>query len=299
MTQEKKTVEVWAERAERAAEAESDALGRIRELEGERPVFAVAAFEGGEGDRERLRELDAKIAELKQEAELSAAVANDSATAVKDLRSLEEEERRRSEEEGKRARYNEIASQRERIEAQATTAMLDLVEALGELSELDTEQRIAAREAGVLDALNRGPWKTVTNVWIGAYLREHAPDLSFRPGYRKLLSELNPMPPKAPLPEDTARLAATREREHAAQRTEAERSLAAIQFAEAVDSRRRALLAQTSHESSPLAVKRDIERQIEADLAREFPGYVARQEPGYKGPPAQPGGLPGGPTFGG
>lgn len=306
MTETKTNTEVWdelaqsaEERAGRAAETARAARSALRDLEGERPWLAVAATEGDEGARERLAELDREVADKQKELEVAELAQRESARAASEHRGLAEQDRALQEAAANRARYDELADRRASLEIAATTAILDLTDALDAIKELDVEQRVAAREAGVHDAANKFAWSVITNLWLSAHLRPYASDFGVHPEYRKPLNEIEWLPRKAPLPEETAELAATREREHRAQRIESERAFEALELTKAIDDRRRALLAQTSHESSPVAVQRDIERQIEADLAREFPGYVPRKQPGYEGPPAQPGRLPGERPFGG
>lgn len=263
-------LEGWTARAERAAEAAREAQEAIRQLEEEKPWLAVSATEGDEGAHERLVELDAQIAGKRKEAEVAEIAEAEARRIVEGERQRVERERAQAEEEGKRARYDEIAVEREKVEALATTALLDLQEALDELAELDNRQRVAARAADVQDALNRGPWKLTTALWLGAHLHEHAPDLFGRPEYRKPLSELNPMPYRAMTPEAKDRLAADREPDHAERKAEGERALRAYEWVQAVENRRLTLLAGTGYDQAPPAVKEDIERQIERDLEREF-----------------------------
>ena len=84
------------------------------------------------------------------------------------------------------------------------------------------------------------------------------------------------MPDRAMAPEEKALLHEVRQSEIAARRSQEERRLDAIEWTQAVDNRRRALLAMTSHASSPLSIQRDYEREIEAQLQKEFPGYEPR-----------------------
>ena len=260
----------WTARAERAAATAQEASAAIRQLEEEKPWLAVSATEGDESAHERLAELDAQIAGKRREAEVAGIAETEARRIVEGERKRVERERERAEEEGGRAAYDEIAVEREKVEAVATTAMLDLREALDELADLDNRQRIAARAADVQDALNRGAWKLTTNLWIGAHLREHAPDLSVRPEYRKPLSELNPMPYKAMTQEDKDRLATDREPEFAERKAEGERALAAYEWAQAVENRRLTLLAGSGYDQAPPAVKQEIEQRIERDLERAF-----------------------------
>jgi hypothetical protein len=276
--------EVWGslardaeERAERAAEAAREARATLRDLEGDRPLLAVAATEGDEEARERLAELDREIAEKRKEAEVAELARAESDRVAREHQEFAEEARERAEEAARRGRYDEIAREREAIEARATEAMLGLVESLDALSEVDYRQRVAAREAGVSDALNRSAWRLTTNNWIAGHLRDHAGDLPFRPEFRKPLSEFNPMPKRALTPDEKARLQEERAAALRERNAREERARAEFDRARDIDERRRALLAQTSHAQSPPHLKRDYERQVEAELAREFPGYEPQE----------------------
>jgi hypothetical protein len=186
-TQTKSGQEVWdglardaEERAGRAAQAVRASRAAIEELEGDRRWLAVAATEGDEKARQKLLEIDEKIAGLKADAQIAELAREESARVARDHRRLAEEERALSEETERRAKYDELAGERGKLEKKAQRAMDSLVESLDRLAELDREQRVAARRAGVRDAESVGWLDTITNGWIAAYLRPHAPDLPFR-----------------------------------------------------------------------------------------------------------------------
>lgn len=279
------TLTIHEERATNAREAAEKAREELRTLEEPRPMLAVAAFEGDEGAREDLAELDEQATEKRRVIGVCETAAAEAERVAEGLRRMAGEDRVRAEEVEKRARYDELADRREDLEISATSAILDLGSALDEIKALDAEQRAAAREAGVHDALNKVPLYVTTNSWIAAHLREHAPDLAFRPEFYKPLNEISPLPRWAPAPEEVKSLHATREREHAEQRAAEHQARETVEQAKAFRDRRAELLALTEHASSTPSRQRDIEREVNAKLAKEFEGYSPpRMQVGYEGP---------------
>ena len=275
---------IHEERAKSAREATGRAREELRSLEEQRPLLSVAAFEGDQEAKEQLEALDVEISEKRREAEIALTTAGEAGRVAADLRRLEDEEQAREEAAAKRGHYDELASRREDLETQAQETLDNLLQHLDDLAKLDGEQRAAARAAGVDGVTNRILWSQVTNGWLAAHLKRHAPELDARPDLRKPLVEIDTLPRRAMAPVEIEALQATRAEEIEARKSAEDRRLDAIEWTQAIDNRRRALLAQTTHESSPPAIQRDIERQVEADLRREFPGYTPRHEPG-----AQPG----------
>lgn len=270
------TKTIHEDRAKSAREASRHARRELAGLEEQRTLLSVSTFEGDQEARQQLEELDAEISEKKREIGIASTTAGEAGRVASDLRRLEEDERRRSEEEGKRERYNSLADRRQNLEDAAQEVLDSLLWNLDDLAKLDGEQRIAAKAADVQGVTNRVPWKITTGAWIAGWLRDHADDLPFRPDARRNLSELDTMPHRAMDPEEKAVLQEERAEEMRARRTEEERRLDKIEWVQAVDNRRRALLAQTSHESSPPSIKKDIEVEVERQLSREFPAYEPR-----------------------
>lgn len=277
MTETLNTIlEDWTSRAERATEAARKAHAELRDLQGDRPVLAVAATEGDQEAREQLAELDRKIAERRKDAEIAEEAQAEARRIVEGERRRAEQERVQAAEEERRSRYDDIAARREDLEKTAQNSLDSLVGALDELSALDTEQRAAAKAAGVQGVEGRTAWKIVTGGWIAGWLRPHCDDLPFRPDAARPLVGLDTMPQRAMAPEEIAVLQEERAEEMRARRTEEERRLDKIEWVQAVDNRRWALLAQTSHESSPPSIKKDIEVEVERRLGKEFPAYEPR-----------------------
>lgn len=93
------------------------------------------------------------------------------------------------------ARYEELAQERRRLEAQAEEGMRVLVEALDKIRDLDPEQRRAAVEAGMYDpkAEIKPTLHEVLGSWIGARLGgpEGYVGLLKRRDYERPLPELD------------------------------------------------------------------------------------------------------------
>jgi len=255
---------------DRATRASEEAA----ELDGQQGPLALAAAEGDGAARERLPEL-ARQAEAKREESRIAGLAAEEAErhAQAERQAFEESVRLYDDGEARR-RYDEISARKAALEGVAQEALDRLAAALDRIAELDTEQRVAARVAGVTEAADRIGWHIVTNGWIAAHLREHAPDLRFQPESRKPLRELDATPTRALSPEEKRELHEERERALRERTAQEQRATAAIEGALAVESRRRELLAHTEHAQSPPHTRRDLEAQVAERLAREFPGLV-------------------------
>lgn len=275
------------DRAERARNAAGRAREELAGLEEQRTLLSVSAFEGDAEARQRLEELDSELSQKRKDLEISERTAGEAGRIASDLRRLDEEDRLLAEEAAKRQAYDELAERRQELEEQAQESLEALLQHLDDLAGLDREQRMAGRRAGVQGVQGRVPWHITTNAWISGWLRPHAPDLDHRPDGKRPLKDLDTMPPRAMTPGEIEALQAANAQEARDRRAAADEARATVERAEAIERRRRELLAATEHAASRPDRRRDIEQQIEHILADEFAGYAARnffaREPGEEG----------------
>lgn len=176
----------------------------IADLEERRRALAPAVLAGDADAELELSGVEHELGDARRSLLLSEA-------ALEELGRHEEEAGRREEaerEEESRRAYDELAERRGSLEEAAQERLEALVETLEELGALDAEQLVASPGAGVATT-SYVPWSMVLSNWLGGWLKPYLPEARPLSGYRKPLSELSPLPGRAPRPEEVS---ATQER---------------------------------------------------------------------------------------
>jgi len=235
--------------------------------------LAVPAAAGEQGAREELSGIERGISEARSRAALASAALEEIGEREKELAAAEERRREAERLEAAAAEYDRLAEERARTEGRAQESLDALAARLGELSEIDRQQRAAGLEAGL--SFGNAPLRLTIRNWLSTHL--HAANLlTDGPLERRFLK---PLPELSPLPGRAMRAAEIREAQERnaaeiAQGREAEARRSAEREAwEAYKRRRAELMAPVS--SAPSFQQLQHERDVVLPaLRKEFPWLV-------------------------